>query len=150
MRTFGNCLAISEANSNIPSWYNALNLNHDNYEAFRPGDGVDHIDGRGGYDEISYTDSPAGMTIDLNQSTITDGWGKVDTFSNIEGVEGTDSDDTIIGNSEDNSLDGRLGNNDIDGGGGFDYIEYNGFGREMFNIFRKTVNSASEGATTIF
>ena len=29
------------------------------------------------------------MTIDLSQSTITDGWGNVDTIANIEGVEGT-------------------------------------------------------------
>ena len=27
-----------------------LILNHDNYEAFKPGDGADTIDGRGGYD----------------------------------------------------------------------------------------------------
>ena len=64
-----------------------MHLNHDNYENFQPGDGVDTIDGRGGYDEISYTNSPIGMTIDLSQSTITDGWGNVDTIANIEGVE---------------------------------------------------------------
>ena len=33
------------------------------------------IDGRGGYDEVNYTNSPSGMTIDLSQTTITDGWG---------------------------------------------------------------------------
>ena len=69
------------------------------------------------------------MTIDLSQSTITDGWGNDDTISNIEGVEGTNENDTIIGTSGNNSLDGRFGDNDIDGGGGFDYVEYNGGGR---------------------
>ena len=46
-------------NDSILIRYNALNLNHDNYEAFKPGDGVDDIDGRGGYDEVNYTDSPS-------------------------------------------------------------------------------------------
>ena len=110
-----------------------LNLNHDNYEAFKPGDGVDTIDGRGGYDEVNYTDSPSGMTIDLSQSTITDGWGNDDTIANIEGVEATLHDDIIIGTSGNNSLDGRFGNNQIDGGAGFDYIEYNGDGRTNVN-----------------
>ena len=43
--------------------------------------------------------SPNGMTIDISQSTIIDGWGDTDTIINIEGVEGTKHDDTIIGNS---------------------------------------------------
>ena len=85
----------SDTNDSIPQWYNALNLNHDNYESFKPGDGIDTIDGRGGYDEVNYTNSPSGMTIDLSQTTITDGWGKVDNITNIEGVEATQHNDII-------------------------------------------------------
>ena len=78
------------------------------------------------------------MTIDISQSTITDGWGNTDTILNIEGVEGTNKDDTIIGNSGDNSLDGRRGNDTIDGGDGFDYAEYNGTTRTNLNISLET------------
>ena len=97
----------SNTDDSIPQWYNALNLNHDNYEAFKPGDGADTIDGRGGYDEVNYTDSPTAMTIDLSQSTVTDGWGNEDTIASIEGVEATPYDDIITGTSGNNSLDGR-------------------------------------------
>ena len=127
--SFDDIFIGSNTDDSIPQWYNALNLNHDNYEAFKPGDGADTIDGRGGYDEVNYTDSPSGMTIDLSQSIVTDGWGNDDTIANIEGVEATQHDDIIVGTSGNNSLDGRFGNNQIDGGGGFDYVEYNGPGR---------------------
>ena len=73
--SYDDILLGSDTDNSIPQWYNALNLNHDNYESFKPGDGVDDIDGRGGYDEVNYADSPNGMTIDLSKSTITDGWG---------------------------------------------------------------------------
>ena len=134
----------SNTDDPIPQWYNALNLNHDNYEAFKPGDGADTIDGRGGYDEVNYTNSPSGMTIDLSQTTITDGWGNDDTIANIEGVEATLHDDIIVGTSGNNSLDGRFGNNQIDGGGGFDYVEYNGPGRTnvVANLETNTVTFA--------
>ena len=84
--------------------------------------------------------------IEKDQSTITDGWGNEDTILNIEGVEGTQHDDIIIGNSGNNSLDGRYGNNQINGGPGFDYIEYNGSGRENVNVDMSTSNiySASD------
>ena len=98
----------------------------------------DTIDGRGGYDEVNYTDSPSSMTIDLSQSIVTDGWGNDDTIANIEGVEATPYDDTITGTSGNNSLDGRGGNNTIDGGGGFDYVEYNGGGRTNVNANLET------------
>ena len=54
--SFNDTLYGSDTNDSILISYNALNLNHDNYEAFKPGDGVDDIDGRGGYDEVNYTD----------------------------------------------------------------------------------------------
>jgi Ca2+-binding RTX toxin-like protein len=108
---------------------NALNGDVRNYEYFKGNAGNDVIDGRGGYDEISLTSSLIGLTIDLESSTQADGLGYIDTIANIEGVEGTNFDDTIYGTSGDNSLDGRLGNNYIDGRDGFDFVEYNGSGR---------------------
>lgn len=108
---------------------NALNGDVRNYEYFKGNAGNDVIDGRGGYDEISLTSSLIGLTIDLESSTQADGLGYIDTIANIEGVEGTNFDDTIYGTSDDNSLDGRLGNNYIDGRDGFDFVEYNGSGR---------------------
>ena len=123
-----------DTNSSIPQTHNALNINHENYEIFQPGAGNDTIDGKGGYDELSYTNSPTGMTINLSTSSIIDGWGNTDTIASIEGLEATNHDDTIAGSDEDNSLDGRFGNNTIDGGYGFDFVEYNGGGRGNVNV----------------
>ena len=105
---------------------NAVNGDFRNYEQFKGGKGADNIDGKGGYDELSYTSSPVGLTIDLANSSQEDGFGTIDTIANIEGVEGTKHDDIIYGTDGNNSLDGRKGNNTIDGREGFDYVEYNG------------------------
>ena len=77
------------------------------------------------------------MTIDISQSTIIDGWGDTDTIINIEGVEGTKHDDTIIGNSATIVLMEKE-EMTLDGGDGFDYAEYNGTTRTNLNISLET------------
>jgi len=118
-----------DTDTSIGVEFNAVSGDIRNYEYFRGGDGADYIDGRGGYDEIQLSLSPVALTIDLATDTQADGFGNTDTVLNIEGVEATNFDDTIYGNSEDNSLDGRFGNDYIDGRGGFDFAEYNGSSR---------------------
>ena len=113
---------------------NALNGDVRNYEQFRGNEGADTIDGRGGYDELSYGNATSGLTIDLAKTSQPDGLGSVDTIANIEGVEATKYDDIIYGTDGDNSLDGHFGNNTIDGRGGFDFVEYNGSGRHNLNL----------------
>eukprot|EP01031_Cornospumella_fuschlensis_P022412 gene22412-27377_t len=96
-------------------------------ESFAGAKGNDTIDGRGGYEEVAYTyKSPtSGVVVNLATGQAQDGFGTVDTLINIEGVEGSDLNDVIIGNAQDNRLDGRLGDDTLDGGGGNDWAEYN-------------------------
>lgn len=127
---FDDTLLGSDTDPYSPIEGNAAWRSVDNYEMFRGNQGDDYIDGRGGYDEISYTNSPIGLTIDLRQRYQDDGFGTTDEIHNIEGVEATAHDDIVYGNQFDNSLDGRAGNNTIDGGDGYDFVEYNGSGRD--------------------
>jgi len=123
-----------ETNSLFGVELNALNGDTRNYEYFKGNAGNDFIDGRGGYDEIVFTSSLTGLTIDLASTKLEDGLGGTDTVLNIEGVEGTDFDDFIYGNNTDNCLDGRNGNDTIDGRGGFDFAEYNGARRYNLKV----------------
>jgi Ca2+-binding RTX toxin-like protein len=43
----------------------------------------------------------------------------------VEGVEGSNYNDLIVGDAGNNRLDGRGGNDTIDGGDGIDWVEYN-------------------------
>jgi Ca2+-binding RTX toxin-like protein len=96
-------------------------------ESFAGGKGNDTIDGGGGYDEVSYNyGSPTtGVNVNLAIGTAQDGFGTTDTLYNMEGVEGSDLNDTIVGSAADNRLDGRGGDDMIDGGAGNDWVEYN-------------------------
>jgi Ca2+-binding RTX toxin-like protein len=95
-------------------------------ESFSGGKGNDTLDGGNqGYDEAVYGSDPAGVTVDLTAGTATDGWGNTDTLISIEGVEGSNFNDSIVGSSGDNRLDGRGGNDTIDGGAGNDWVEFN-------------------------
>ena len=95
-------------------------------ESFSGGKGNDTLDGGNeGYDEAVYGSDPAGVTVNLAAGTATDGWGNTDTLISIEGVEGSNHNDSIVGSSGDNRLDGRGGNDTIDGGAGNDWVEFN-------------------------
>lgn len=91
--------------------------------AFRGLAGSDAIAGGDGYDETRYDQDAshgggAGVTVNLQTQTATDGFGNVDTLSSIEGARGTDQADTLIGNAENNVLAGLRGSDTIDGAGG--------------------------------
>ena len=102
--------------------------------------GADRFDGMGGAgNEIGYGSDLAGVTVRLSgwvgdatsalpsgyQGSAIDGWGDIDLFNNIQGVEGSNFDDKIFGDAADNRLDGRGGNDWIEGGEGNDWVEYN-------------------------
>ena len=119
------------------------------------GQGNDTIDGRGGFDLVdygtSYSGAPtAGAIVNLSSAggdgrappsyaagTARDGWGGIDTLSNIEGAIGTAFGDTLIGRSSaasrleggagDDSLVGGNGANTLMGGDGNDTITFGGY-----------------------
>lgn len=123
---------------------------HDN---FFGGSGNDTIEGGAGWDNLSYTDDTydhgvlpptgLGVIVNLTTGTAVDNWGNTDTFTGIEGVQGSKFDDTLTGNEHDNFLNGDdgadvlsgldgndnlrggLGDDVLDGGAGdFDTADY--------------------------
>jgi len=90
--------------------------------------GSDTISGGAGNDWVSYTEDPAGVTINLGTGTASDGWGGIwgfggtDTLISIENAEGSDFSDTLIGSDGANELRGRDGNDTLTGGAGDDTL----------------------------
>ncbi len=97
-------------------------------EDFQGVGGRDAIDGRGGFDTVSYHrdenngGAAKGVTVDLKDGTAIDGFGKTDTLNSIEGVRGTGYADKLTGSSGDNWLRGDGGNDTIAGGLGNDQL----------------------------
>lgn len=96
-------------------------------EIFRPGQGADVIDGRGGMDMLAYdfSNNGAAVVADLTLGAITDGFGDVDSFQNIEALSGGEQNDQLFGDAEDNLLRPRGGSDTLDGRGGMDMVLYN-------------------------
>jgi Ca2+-binding RTX toxin-like protein len=93
--------------------------------------GSDAIDGGDGSDWVSYISSPAGVTVNLDVGNAADGWGGVwalggiDTLTSIENAEGSEFDDTLIGDGGENVLAGGGGNDTLTGGLADDIFDYN-------------------------
>jgi Ca2+-binding RTX toxin-like protein len=94
--------------------------------------GNDTIDGGAGSDWVQYTDSPAGVVVDLGTGTASDGWGGVwelggtDTLISIENAQGSDFGDRLVGSAGGNRLRGDAGDDTLDGGAGIDTGVYGG------------------------
>jgi VCBS repeat-containing protein len=85
------------------------------------GDGADSMDGGAGIDTVGLGGSSTGGTIDLGVAL-----NGFDTIVNVENVNGSAFNDTLLGNSVANVLDGRAGNDTLSGLDGNDQL----FGRE--------------------
>ncbi|HCA3844703.1 TPA: Ig-like domain-containing protein [Enterobacter hormaechei] len=79
----------------------------------------------GGMDVVDYRNATSGVTIDLGRSTAQSTGFDTATLVNIEGINGSDYDDVITGNSGDNQFEGRGGNDTFNiGSGGHDTLLY--------------------------
>ena len=105
---------------------------------FRGGGGNDTIRGGADTDTVSYASDPNGVIVNLSGSpvvvgsetvgggTARDGWGGIwgmqgtDTLMNIENVDGSTFNDTLIGNDGDNVINGKGGSDSLVGGAGND------------------------------
>lgn len=84
------------------------------------GTGADAIDGGEGFDVASYENAVEGVTVDLTSGTASDG----DTLSSIEGLTGSQFNDSLTGDANDNLLNGGSGNDTLDGGDGRDTVNF--------------------------
>ncbi len=82
--------------------------------------GADSLDGGLGFDFARYDDAAAGVTASLATHGGTAGEAQGDVFVDIEGLVGTNFDDTLIGDAGNNTIYGLEGNNILMGGDGSD------------------------------
>ncbi|MFH2348478.1 Ig-like domain-containing protein [Enterobacter hormaechei] len=79
----------------------------------------------GGMDVVDYRNATSGVTVDLGRSTAQSTGFDTATLVNIEGINGSDYDDVITGNSGDNQFEGRGENDTFNiGSGGHDTLLY--------------------------
>ncbi|MFL5160627.1 MAG: calcium-binding protein [Microvirga sp.] len=108
------------------------------------GPGGDILDGGAGWDVLSYQSATIGVTVDLTGNA-NGGAAYGDVISNIEVVQGSNSDDTLIGidrgngsgvqlygEGGDDTLLGKAGGDYLFGGAGNDLLD-SGFGSDVLN-----------------
>ncbi|MCY4362838.1 MAG: hypothetical protein OXE42_11750 [Gammaproteobacteria bacterium] len=82
--------------------------------------GADRLDGGDGVDIAVYWVSDTAVTISLEDGTGQGGHAEGDVFVSIEGIEGSNHDDILAGDSGANRLSGGYGDNVLEGGDGPD------------------------------
>ena len=92
--------------------------------------GKDSFNGGGGTNMLVFWHNQSyggtGATVDLSASKVTnDGFGNVETATNIQNLSGSDLDDTLKGSTVANYLQGNGGSDTLDGLGGNDTLEGN-------------------------
>ena len=85
--------------------------------------GADQLNGGAGLDTASYDFATSAVVVNLATGG-TGGDAAGDTYFGIEIVQGSDFDDTLIGNTSANRFIGGLGADTLDGGSGFDSAFY--------------------------
>lgn len=116
---------------------NALGFDGHPEEFFQGNFGFDTINGLGGFDMVIYGNALStggrGVNVDLGAGIAFDGSNTLgggnagnvfDTLINIEGVAGSNGNDTLIGSDINNYFQGGAGNDTIDGGEGLDNASY--------------------------
>lgn len=92
------------------------------------GSGRDQISGGGGFDTLGFqtlNGALSGVSVNLGlavDNVLDDGFGNTETVTGIEGVDGTNFADSLIGNAYANKIWGGAGNDTINGGGGADTL----------------------------
>lgn len=100
--------------------------------------GKDVIDGGKGFDIASYRRDALrggtdGIKADLKEGIVIDGFGHNDKVKNIEGIQGTDTNDVFVDNKKRNGFDGRDGDDLFTFGKGNDWVS-GGSGADTFRF----------------
>ncbi len=88
------------------------------------GAGGDLLDGRGGFDYARYQSATAAVTASLTNPAINTGDAAGDSYVSIEGLDGSNFNDALMGDANLNILTGEQGADILDGQGNFDYAAY--------------------------
>ncbi|MBA2655021.1 MAG: tandem-95 repeat protein [Gammaproteobacteria bacterium] len=121
-------------------------------DIINPGSGEDQIFGGDGFDIVSYESAPEGITLFLDQQgqwQDTEGVGG-HYLDGIEGIQGSNFDDLLVGDDGDNVLLGGGGDDYLVGGGGRNILE-GGEGNDQLYGYQgydiASYESASGGVT---
>lgn len=104
----------------------------DGADTFIGGEGADLNSGSAGQDTIDYSDSDAAVNVNLSTGAFSGGHAEGDTGSGIDGIIGSDFDDTLVGydgmstdpvTGYTNIFDGGAGDDYLDGAGGDDILD---------------------------
>ncbi|WP_279388672.1 FecR domain-containing protein [Pseudodesulfovibrio tunisiensis] len=96
-------------------------------QEFMPGLGYDTVDGGDDWDSVSYwMVEGVDLTVTWNQDHWeVSGTDILDTLTNVERIEGSDGNDSMVGNNdESDDFSGWIGNDTMEGGGGDDHVGY--------------------------
>jgi hypothetical protein len=98
---------------------NADNLTGDgNNNVMEGKGGADTMDGAGGINTLSYSSSPAAVTVSLTSGKGAGGDAEGDTFTNFQNILGSAYGDYLTGDAHDNSIDGGPGTDTLVDAGG--------------------------------
>jgi Ca2+-binding RTX toxin-like protein len=84
--------------------------------------GADVLNGGAGFDMIRYESSPDAVSINLATGAASGGDAEGDTWTDVEGMAGSNFGDTLVGDAGDNRLYGFGGDDTLDGGDGDDFL----------------------------
>lgn len=107
------------------------------------GGGGDNLSGGAGTDVLTYADLTTGVTVDLASSATYGAY--TDTLSGFEHVIGTDSNDTVYGDSGDNSIEGGSGIDFLWGGSGGSDSLFGGDGNDNFKFEHDVTGGTVDG-----
>lgn len=86
------------------------------------GEGADALIGGAGLDRAYYTDSTAGLTVNIINPNLNTGIATGDTYDSIEAIYGSAFDDILTSGNDNNNLIGNNGNDTLIGAGGRDNL----------------------------
>ena len=86
------------------------------------GTGADVLNGGNGFDYARYDTASTAVVVDLMNPVANIGDAAGDTYISIEGLVGSNFNDTLFGDDNANDLHGFNGNDFVDGRGGNDYV----------------------------
>lgn len=92
------------------------------YDFLNGGAGNDTLDGAGGNNTAVYSDSPAGVTVNLATGIANDGFDTTDKLINIYNVEGSGFNDVLIAHESGSVLDAGAGDDRLNGDTGDDVM----------------------------